>query len=163
MSNAGRTDTSRGRLGHKLSGVAVAIGCVLFLGGFAWVALLYQPYTVPTDSMDPTVKGGDRVLAERIDGDDVRRGDVVVFQDSVWGAVPIVKRVVGTGGDEVACCDKQGRLTVNGKALDEPYLRSRRRRCPRAGSSCSVITVTSRSIPASTSRTVTTALCRGPL
>jgi signal peptidase I len=124
MSNAGRTDTSRGRLGHKLSGVAVAIGCVLFLGGFAWVALLYQPYTVPTDSMDPTVKGGDRVLAERIDGDDVRRGDVVVFQDSVWGAVPIVKRVVGTGGDEVACCDKQGRLTVNGKALDEPYLKS---------------------------------------
>lgn len=124
MGKAGPTGTRRGRLGHTLSGLAVAVGCVLFLGGFVWSALLYQPYTVPTDSMDPTVKAGDRVLAERIEGDEVRRGDVVVFQDSVWGSVPIVKRVVGTGGDKVACCDDQGRLSVNGKTLEEPYLKS---------------------------------------
>ncbi|NLU75082.1 signal peptidase I [Streptomyces sp. HNM0575] len=123
MGKAGRTGTSHGRLGHALSGVAVAVGCVLFLGAFALGAVLYQPYTVPTDSMDPTVKAGDRVLAERIDGKDVRRGDVVVFQDSVWGSVPMVKRVVGTGGDKVACCDKQGRLSVNGKTMQEPYLK----------------------------------------
>ncbi|MCH6162869.1 signal peptidase I [Streptomyces marispadix] len=123
MGKAGRTGTSHGRLGHALSGIAVAVGCVLFLGAFVLGAVLYQPYTVPTDSMDPTVKAGDRVLAERIDGKDVRRGDVVVFQDSVWGSVPMVKRVVGTGGDKVACCDKQGRLSVNGETLDEPYLK----------------------------------------
>ncbi|OEU85888.1 signal peptidase [Streptomyces abyssalis] len=123
MSKAGRTGTSRGRLGHALSGIAVAVGCVLFLGAFFLGAFLYQPYTVPTDSMDPTVKAGDRVLAERIDGGDVRRGDVVVFQDSVWGDVPMVKRVVGTGGDKVKCCNKQGELSVNGKTLDEPYLK----------------------------------------
>jgi signal peptidase I len=124
MGKAGRTGTSRGRFGHALSGIAVAVGCVLFLGAFVLGAVMYQPYTVPTDSMDPTVKAGDRVLAERIDGKDVHRGDVVVFQDSVWGSVPMVKRVVGTGGDKVACCDKQGRLSVNGKTLDEPYLKS---------------------------------------
>ncbi|OEV11682.1 signal peptidase I [Streptomyces sp. Amel2xB2] len=123
MGNAGRTGTSGGRLGHTLSGLAVALGCLLFLGGFVAGAVLYQPYTVPTDSMDPTVKAGDRVLAERIDGGDVRRGDVVVFQDSVWGSVPMVKRVVGTGGDKVKCCDKQGRLSVNGETLREPYLK----------------------------------------
>lgn len=123
MGKAGRTGTSRGRLGHTLSGIAVAFGCVLFLGAFVLGAVLYQPYTVPTDSMDPTVKAGDRVLAERIDGEDVRRGDVVVFQDSVWGDVPMVKRVVGSGGDKVACCDKQGRLSVNGKTMREPYLK----------------------------------------
>ena len=124
MGKAGRTgsSTGRGQLGHALSGVAVAVGCVLFLGAFIWGAVLYQPYTVPTDSMDPTVKAGDRVLAQRIDGDEVRRGDVVVFQDSVWGSVPMVKRVVGVGGDKVACCDKQGRLSVNGEGLAEPYL-----------------------------------------
>jgi signal peptidase I len=33
-----------------------------------------------------------------------------------------VKRVIGVGGDEVRCCDKAGRITVNGVALDEPYL-----------------------------------------
>ncbi|QKV92318.1 signal peptidase I [Streptomyces sp. NA02950] len=111
-----------GRLGSLLSGVAVALGCVLFLGGFAWGAVVYKPYTVPTDSMAPTIGKDDRVLAQRIDGDEVRRGDVVVFQDAVWGAMPMVKRVVGVGGDKVVCCDEQGRLSVDGKALDEPYL-----------------------------------------
>ena len=84
-------------LGHTLSGLAVALGCVLFLGAFVWGALLYRPYTVPTDSMAPTIRRGDRVLAERSTAAEVRRGDVVVFQDSVWGAVPMVKRVVGVG------------------------------------------------------------------
>ncbi|HWU07124.1 MAG TPA: signal peptidase I [Streptomyces sp.] len=122
MSGSGRHD-GHGRLGNALSNLAVAVGCVLFLGGFAWGAVVYKPYTVPTDSMSPTVNAGDRVLAERVDGGDVRRGDVVVFTDSAWGAVPMVKRVVGVGGDKVACCDKDGRLTVNGKAVEEPYLR----------------------------------------
>ncbi|MFS0693289.1 signal peptidase I [Streptomyces nitrosporeus] len=123
MSGTGRAGEGRGRLGSVLSNVAVAVGCVLFLGGFAWAAVVYKPYTVPTSSMEPTVHPGDRVLAERIEGDDVRRGDVVVFTDSVWGAVPMVKRVVGVGGDTVACCDEDGLLTVNGKPVEEPYLR----------------------------------------
>ncbi|MFI8816116.1 MULTISPECIES: signal peptidase I [unclassified Streptomyces] len=124
MSGTGRTDGGRGRLGNVLSGLAVAVGCVLFLGGFAWGAVVYAPYTVPTDSMAPTVNSGDRVLAERVDGADVRRGDVVVFTDAAWGAVPMVKRVVGVGGDKVACCDKGGRLTINGTPVEEPYLRA---------------------------------------
>ncbi|HEX5565777.1 MAG TPA: signal peptidase I [Streptomyces sp.] len=102
--------------------MAVGVGCALFLGGFGLAAALYKPYTVPTDSMAPTVDAGDRVLAQRIDGDRVRRGDIVVFQDPVWGNLPVVKRVIGTGGDTVKCCDPRGRLVVNGTVLDEPYL-----------------------------------------
>ncbi|THA24274.1 signal peptidase I [Streptomyces sp. RKND-216] len=117
----GGTRPRRG-LGDTLSGVAVAIGCVLFLGGFVWGAIVYQPYTVPTRSMAPTIQAGDRVLAERVGGDEVRRGDVVVFYDSVWGDVPMVKRVVAVGGDTVACCDAEGRITVNGEPVDEEYL-----------------------------------------
>ncbi|MBZ4321718.1 signal peptidase I [Streptomyces huiliensis] len=111
-----------GRAGRLVSGIAVALGAVLFLGGFAWAALVYKPYTVPTDSMAPTIAVGARVLAQRIDGDDVRRGDVVVFHDKVWGDMNMIKRVVGVGGDTVACCDRQGRMTVNGTPVEEPYL-----------------------------------------
>ncbi|MES4907593.1 MULTISPECIES: signal peptidase I [unclassified Streptomyces] len=125
MSGARQVGRGGRGLGSVLSGVAVAVGCVLFLGSFVWGALLYKPYTVPTDSMAPAIDRGDRVLAQRIDGDEVRRGDVVVFKDSVWGDLPMVKRVIGIGGDTVACCDKQGRLTLNGKPLDEPYLHSK--------------------------------------
>ncbi|WP_051966634.1 signal peptidase I [Kitasatospora mediocidica] len=38
------------------------------------------------------------------------------------GEQDLIKRVIGVGGDTVACCDPQGRITVNGKAIDEPYL-----------------------------------------
>ncbi|GGY86580.1 signal peptidase I [Streptomyces poonensis] len=118
-----RDDEGRGRLGSVLSGLAVALGCVLFLGGFGWAALVYRPYTVPTDSMAPTIAAGDRILAEHVDDADIRRGDVVVFKEKSWGDTPMVKRVVAVGGDTVACCTK-GQLTVNGKQIEEPYLPS---------------------------------------
>jgi len=83
---------------------------------------------------------------------DLERGDVVVFSDpGDWLTLPpepddgplregfrdvltfvgllpadsgdhLIKRVIGLPGDKVACCDDQGRITVNGKAVDEPYL-----------------------------------------
>ncbi len=118
---ARRMDEGHGRLGSTLSGLAMALGCVLFFGGFAWGVVVYQPYTVPTDSMAPTITAGDRVLAERIDGGAVKRGDVVVFKQQSWSAMPMLKRVVAVGGDTVACC-ADSKLTVNGKKIDESYL-----------------------------------------
>ncbi|MGK5497044.1 signal peptidase I [Streptomyces sp. URMC 125] len=34
----------------------------------------------------------------------------------------LIKRVIAVGGDTVRCCDEDGRITVNGTSLDEPYL-----------------------------------------
>ncbi len=82
---------------------------------------------------------------------DIERGDVVVFdgsgsfvppevapdRDPITGALvwvgqsfglvapdstDFIKRVIGTGGDRVTCCDAQGQLTVNGTPLVEDYL-----------------------------------------
>ena len=58
------------------------------------------------------------------------KNPVVRFFRSIAGALGVappgekdfIKRVIGVGGDHVACCDNQGRLTVNGIALNEPYL-----------------------------------------
>jgi signal peptidase I len=38
------------------------------------------------------------------------------------GEKDFIKRVIGVGGDTVACCDAQGRVMVNGKSLNEPYV-----------------------------------------
>ncbi|MFB7514286.1 signal peptidase I [Streptomyces sp. NPDC056144] len=122
MSGTIRAKGGRGRLGSVLSGLAVAVGFLLFLGGFVWGAVAYQPFSVPTDSMNPTIATNSKILAERVDGTEVRRGDVVVFADPLWGGSTMVKRVVAIGGDTVACCGADGRLTVNGTPVDEPYL-----------------------------------------
>ena len=38
------------------------------------------------------------------------------------GERDFIKRVIGVPGDTVQCCDPQGRVTVNGVPLDEPYV-----------------------------------------
>jgi signal peptidase I len=34
----------------------------------------------------------------------------------------LIKRVIGIPGDHIACCTADGRMTVNGIAIDEPYV-----------------------------------------
>ena len=101
-----------------------------------------QMFLIPSPSMESTLLVGDKVVVQKITN--FERGDIIVFGDpGVWlrnapsqkrgpvgnvfefvGVLPdtsghIVKRVIGLGGDKVICCDKQGRITVNGQPLDE--------------------------------------------
>ncbi|GHF79349.1 signal peptidase I [Kitasatospora xanthocidica] len=112
----------RRRPAAVLQGVALALGLVLMIGGFALIAIDYRPYNIPTPSMHPTLQAGDTVLARKTDGAAVGRGDVVVFRDQAWGGELMVKRVVAVGGDTVATSGDNRRLTVNGQPVDEPYL-----------------------------------------
>ena len=42
----------------------------------------------------------------------------------------LVKRVIGVGGDVIKCCDKQGRISVNGEPLNEDgYVSTRTASC----------------------------------
>lgn len=38
------------------------------------------------------------------------------------GERDFIKRVIGLPGDKVACCDAEGRITVNGVGIDEEYI-----------------------------------------
>jgi signal peptidase I len=111
--------------------------------------LLVQSFVIPSTSMEPTLQVGDRVLVTLVGNGSLRRGDVVVFDgrgvfepDPAAGSplaaagaavaralgAPVggddyVKRVIGLPGERVACCDAAGRVTVDGRPLDEPYLK----------------------------------------
>ena len=103
-----------------------------FLFGLAAAALaasiavlivITRVYSVSTPTMENTVRLGDQVFLAP--GSAVRRGDVVVLRVpvKVSGTTGVfVKRVIGLPGDHVACCDARGRVTVNGRPLDESYL-----------------------------------------
>ncbi|WP_249666313.1 signal peptidase I [Nocardioides faecalis] len=109
-------------------------------------ALFVQAFYIPSESMEPGLVKDDRILVEKVSywfGKTPERGDVVVFEDpgqwlgpadldaptgianllSKVGLYPtgghLVKRVIGIEGDVIVCCDDEGRLEVNGKALDE--------------------------------------------
>ncbi len=42
-------------------------------------AFLVQSFVIPSGSMSPTLRPGERVLASRLGAHDLRRGDVIVF------------------------------------------------------------------------------------
>jgi len=115
-------------------------------------SFVVQAFYIPSSSMENTLEIGDKVLVNKLvyDFRSIHRGDVVVFNgDGSWDPVPAqpapllsrlwasvsglfgtapgvhdyIKRVIGVPGDHVACCDRQGQVTVNGVALHElPYL-----------------------------------------
>lgn len=89
--------------------------------------LLFQAFYIPSPSMVPTLKVGDRVLVNKISYKlhDIHRGDIIVFKappEAQSGNIKdLVKRVVGLPGDTVEARD-DGRVYVNDRLLDEPYL-----------------------------------------
>ncbi|NED88529.1 signal peptidase I, partial [Streptomyces sp. SID11233] len=108
-------------------------GGVWTVGGLALVVVLLlvsrfvaQPFGIPSASMEPALHAGDRVMVDKLAyrfGGEPRRGDVVVFDGTgYFGDGDYIKRVVGVGGDRVRCCAKDGRLTINGKPVTEPFL-----------------------------------------
>ncbi|MFJ5308573.1 signal peptidase I [Streptomyces sp. NPDC088350] len=103
------------------------LGVVLALGSFAYARQSYGSSTISSQSMSPTYKPGDRIIYEKVAGGEVHRGDVVLFSapDRYGFSANVMQRVVGVGGDRVACCTGSGtdaRITVNGKPLAEPYV-----------------------------------------
>jgi len=70
--------------------------------------------------MENTIRPGDLMVMDRTT--QVHRGDVIVEQQPSTGPGYFIRRVIGLPGDHVACCNARGRMTVNGKPLDETYL-----------------------------------------
>jgi len=118
----------------------IALVLAIYLQAFA-----VKPFMIPSPSMEPTLREGDRVLVDRVTYHfrEPHRGEVIVFRfnpndPANWtrgsnslarsldilaevlnithqGGLPFIKRVVGVAGDTVELRD--GLLYVN----DEPY------------------------------------------
>jgi signal peptidase I len=94
--------------------------------GLAWIFSMFivQQFAIASNSMEKVLQVEDRVIVNHTAYwlTPISRGDIVVFngRDSYSREdKDYVKRVIGVPGDRVVCCDKNGRLTVNGVALNE--------------------------------------------
>ncbi|TDE88306.1 signal peptidase I [Occultella glacieicola] len=111
---------------------------------------LAQAFYIPSISMEDTLLVGDRLVVSKLTPGpfELERGDIVVFLDPggwldnpepeplnpveqvlTWiGILPehadehLIKRIIGLPGDHVVCCNEAGQITVNGAAIDEPYI-----------------------------------------
>ena len=126
--------------------VVIAFVIALLLKTF-----VLQAFYIPSASMATTLRIGDRVLVEKLSYrlGDPDRGDVVVFEKDLGGALPVqeeepsvlgrigdafkglfgfptgtqqdfIKRVIAVGGDSVE--GRDGVIFVNNREVDEPYL-----------------------------------------
>ncbi len=141
--------TSQASLGRELL-LIVGVALVLSILVRTFVA---QAFFVPSPSMENTLLVQDRILVSKLTTQlgGVHRGEVVVFTDPggwlpetptatglggavrsalMWiGLLPsdtgedLVKRVIAVGGDHIQCCDKKGRIVLNGVSLVEPYIK----------------------------------------
>jgi signal peptidase I len=99
-----------------------------------------QSFYIPSESMEPGLVVNDRILVQKPsywNGFDDPGGWLNGLQNpqpasiltkglSKIGLYPtgghLVKRVIGVEGDVIVCCDEEGRLSINGVPIDEPYL-----------------------------------------
>lgn len=126
--------------------VLIVVALVLALVIKTYVA---QAFYIPSGSMQNTLQINDRILINKLayDWGHPSRGDIIVFDGAgSWDPAPppgpsnlfskllrdveelggasvdgtiYVKRVIGLPGDRVACCNAQGKVTVNGVPLSE--------------------------------------------
>ena len=105
----------------------VVVGALVV--AFVVKTFLFQAFYIPSESMEPTLDVGDRVLVNKLsyDAHDVNRGDLVVFErpDDGFAVVPgetedLIKRVVALPGETIEARD--GVVYIDGRRLEEPYL-----------------------------------------
>jgi len=132
------TESRPGLKAGGLELVKTIAGALLLALGLR--TLLFQPFTIPSDSMEPALRSGDYMVVSKFDygfsrfslplappfGEGrllarrARRGDVIVFKLPRDPSIDYVKRVIGLPGDRVQVL--HGVVWLNGKPLAQQPL-----------------------------------------
>jgi signal peptidase I len=105
--------------------VIIVLAVVAVLAIRTWAI---EPFWIPSASMSPTLKDGDKVLVNKLayDFHSVHRGDIIVFATPAAekpldpGVKDLIKRVIGLPGETIMA--RGGYVYIDGKLLAEPWL-----------------------------------------
>lgn len=100
------------RMIFSIAGVLLVVAAITTLVATRVLNIL----KVDGNSMSPTLANEELVLVRQTDK--VEKGDIIGFH---YGGEVLLKRVIGRGGDYIEI-DPDGRVSVNGKVLEETYL-----------------------------------------
>jgi signal peptidase I len=102
---------------------------LLVVGWLVWsltksaLAVPNRLYVVPSGSMSPTIRAGDRVAVQAYSNARPKRGEIWVFRmppSSRQAPNIALKRVIGLPGERVEVAN--GQVLIGGQPLSEPYL-----------------------------------------
>jgi len=118
---------ARHRRQHRHRWIAewAVIIVIALVAAFLVRTFFLETFYVPSTSMWPTLKAGDRIVVNKLYGP-IHAGTIIVFkrppaEDCGGPIVPdLVKRVVGLPGQTVSA--KNGQVYITGKLLPEPWL-----------------------------------------
>ena len=97
--------------------VVIAVVLAILINKF----LIFKVY-IPSSSMEPTLNVGDNLFVTRVyNPEKLHRGDIVVFESKELNET-VIKRLIGLPGDTIKI--DGGVVYVNGKKLDEPYVKN---------------------------------------
>ena len=116
--NAEKRDKQFSPLSSVYDWVEAAI--ISLIAVVLFFTLLFRTVGVVGPSMQTTLYTGDRLLLTNLFYEP-QRGDIVVIDR--YTQEPLIKRVVAVGGDTIEVDAATGEVYLNGKLLDEPYLR----------------------------------------
>jgi signal peptidase I len=112
---------------RPISGFTVFVAALIV--GIVLNVFFVNSYVVPSTSMTNTLQVGDYMMSAPLldNAHAPQRGTIIVFNPpKSWGepdGTVFVKRVIAVGGDHISCCSVDGKVQINGKSIDEPYLK----------------------------------------
>lgn len=117
------TQVPQPRLHTRRSALREVIETLLLVAAiYAFVNLATARFVVDGHSMLPNFDTDQFIIVSRLSYilGEPRRGDVVVFHYPLQSDRDFIKRVIGLPGETVTILE--GRVYINGKLLDEPYI-----------------------------------------
>lgn len=107
--------------GYLLTEVLQSVGIAVLLAVIIRV-FLFQPFYIPSGSMEPTLIQGDRIIVNKLTYriNEPKRGDIMVFKYPVNPQRDFIKRLVGLPGETVEI--KDSKVYINGKPIDQSFL-----------------------------------------
>lgn len=97
-------------------------------------SFLFEPFRIPTGSLEPTLLVGDFILVNKYDygvrlpvihtilteSNTPQRGDIIVFRYPPNPSMDYIKRVIGVPGDKISYINKE--IYINGNKMPQTFL-----------------------------------------
>ncbi|MDS1029927.1 signal peptidase I [Bacillota bacterium LX-D] len=112
-----QNNKKRSTLFEFLESVVIAVILAFVIRMF-----LFQPFYIPSGSMEPTLQVNDRIIVNKLTYrfSEPKRGDIIVFKFPLDPSRDYIKRLIGLPGETLEI--KNSVIYINNKPIKESYL-----------------------------------------